>query len=147
MKSDPTKKTMKVTMKFLTRLKHTADAVELILGVIILSYCAISTVGLVFSIDIGKLFQDTAYLQRQLSNACLIIIGLELIQMITSYTVDAVVDVMLLAVSRQMIVEHTAPLENLLTVLALGLLFMIRKYLYISKIDRQDPQEDRTEKE
>ena len=49
----------------------------------------------------------------------------------------AVVDVMLLAVSRQMIVEHTAPLENLLTVISVGLLFLIRKYLYISKIDKR----------
>ena len=84
-----------------------------------------------------KLFYNTAYLQYQLSSACLIIIGVELIMMITSYSLDSVVDVMLLAVSRQMIVEHTAPLENLLTVISVGLLFLIRKYLYISKIDKR----------
>ena len=79
-----------------------------------------------------------------MSDACLIIIGIELIKMITSYTIDSVVDVMLLAVARQMVVEHTSPLENMLTVLAVGALFMIRKYLYISHLD--SPKKKRGEK-
>ena len=68
---------------------------------------------------------------------CLIIIGIELIKMITSYTIDSVVDVMLLAIARQMIVEHTSPIENLIAVLSIGILFVIRKYLYISRLDRR----------
>ena len=77
------------------------------------------------------------YFQGRLSDACLIIIGIELIKMITSYTIDSVVDVMLLAIARQMVVEHTTPLENLLAVLSVGVLFVIRKYLYISHLDRR----------
>ena len=68
---------------------------------------------------------------------CLIIIGIELIKMITSYTIDSVVDVMLLAIARQMIVEHTSPQENLLAVLSVGVLFVIRKFLYISRLDKR----------
>lgn len=124
---------------FQNALKHVAETVEMILGVIILFYCVVSTVGSVFTIDMDQLFRSAAYLQQQLSNACLIIIGIELIIMITSNSVDAVVDVMLLAVSRQMIVEHSTPLENLLTVVAVVLLFVIRKYLYISKSDKRPP--------
>ena len=142
------------------KLTRAAELIELLLGVIILLHCIVSTAGMVFSVNVVKLFYNTAYLQYQLSSACLIIIGVELIMMITSYSLDsvdsffdgaeasaalkerhdygcAVVDVMLLAVSRQMIVEHTAPLENLLTVISVGLLFLIRKYLYISKIDKR----------
>ncbi len=124
---------------FQNALKHIAEIVEIILGVIILFYCVVSTAGSVLTIDMDQLFQSAAYLQQQLSNACLIIIGIELIIMITSYSVDAVVDVMLLAVSRQMIVEHSTPMENLLTVVAVALLFVIRKYLYISKFDKRSP--------
>ena len=57
--------------------------------------------------------------------------------MITSYTIDSVVDVMLLAIARQMIVEHTSPQENLLAVLSVGVLFVIRKFLYISRLDKR----------
>ena len=55
--------------------------------------------------------------------------------MITSYTIDSVVDVMLLAIARQMVVEHTSPVENLIMVVAVGILFVIRKYLYVSFLD------------
>ena len=44
---------------------------------------------------------------------------------------------MLLAIARQMIVEHTSPIENLIAVLSIGILFVIRKYLYISRLDRR----------
>lgn len=121
------------------KLLGAAAAIELVLGMIILAACVISAVGMIFTTDFHELFRDPAYLQDRLSNACLIIIGIELITMITQYSIDSVVDVMLLAVARQMIVEHTAPLENLLAVVAVGLLFVIRKYLYISRIDKRKP--------
>lgn len=64
--------------------------------------------------------------------------------MITSYSIDSVVDVLLLAVARQSIVEHMIPIENLLTVLAVGVLFVIRKYLYISKVDSNRDAKDKS---
>ena len=89
-----------------------------------------------------QLFVSPDYLQARLSDACLIIIGIELIKMINSYTIDSVIDVMLLAIARQMVVEHTAPIENLVTVIAVGILFVIRKYLYISHLDRRKKKKD-----
>ena len=49
---------------------------------------------------------------------------------------------MLLAIARQMVVEHTAPIENLITVIAVGILFVIRKYLYISHLDSRKRKKD-----
>jgi len=121
------------------KISSAATAIEIGLGIIILFACLIAGVGMLLNTDFKLLFDAPDYLQARLSDACLIIIGIELIKMITSYTIDSVVDVMLLAVARQMIVEHTAPLENLITVMAVGLLFVIRKYLYISQIDRRKP--------
>ena len=119
------------------KLSAAATAIEITLGLIILVACVVSSLGLVFMTDVSLLFSVPNYLQSRMSDACLIIIGVELIKMITSYTIDSVVDVMLLAVARQMIVEHTSPAENMLAVLAVGLLFVIRKYLYISHLDRR----------
>nr|WP_297275043.1 phosphate-starvation-inducible PsiE family protein [uncultured Agathobaculum sp.] len=119
------------------KLSSAATAIEITLGLIILLACLICSFGLVFTTDMNTLFLVPDYLQERLSDACLIIIGIELIKMITSYTIDSVVDVMLLAIARQMIVEHTSPLENLLAVLSVGVLFVIRKYLYISRLDRR----------
>ena len=122
---------------FRDKLSNAATAVEITLGMVILIACIVSGIGMVAMTDMNKLFADPAYLQARMSSACLIIIGIELIKMITSYTIDSVVDVMLLAIARQMIVEHTSPIENLIAVLSIGILFVIRKYLYISRLDRR----------
>ena len=117
------------------KISSAATAIELALGLIILIACVVSSLGIIFTTDVQQLFTVPEYLQRRLSDACLIIIGIELIKMITSYTIDSVVDVLLLAVARQMVVEHTSPMENLMAVVAVGVLFVIRKYLYISHLD------------
>lgn len=121
-----------------------SEIMEIGLGIIILLLCLIAGIGMIFKTDFGVLISNPNYLQELLSDICLIIIGIELIKMITSYTIDSVVDVMLLAVARQMIVEHTSPLENLFAVFSVALLFAIRKYLYISQIDKREKEESGT---
>ena len=117
------------------KISTAATAIEITLGAIILIACIVASLGMVFNTDTIALISDPEYLQARLSDACLIIIGIELIKMITSYTIDSVVDVMLLAIARQMVVEHTSPVENLIMVVAVGILFVIRKYLYVSFLD------------
>ena len=128
------------------KISNAATVIEITLGLIILIACVVSSLGIVFTTDIQLLFSVPDYLQARLSDACLIIIGIELIKMITSYTIDSVVDVMLLAVARQMVVEHTSPGRVLLAegTAAVGALFVIRKYLYISHLD--GPKKKRDEK-
>lgn len=124
------------------KISGAATVIELTLGVIILIACVVASLGIVFMTDVQQLFVSPDYLQARLSDACLIIIGIELIKMINSYTIDSVIDVMLLAIARQMVVEHTAPIENLITVIAVGILFVIRKYLYISHLDSRKRKKD-----
>ena len=127
---------------FRDKLSSAATAVEITLGMVILIACIVSGIGMVALTDMNLLFANPSYLQARMSSACLIIIGIELIKMITSYTIDSVVDVMLLAIARQMIVEHTSPIENLIAVLSIGILFVIRKYLYVSRLDRRRSRKD-----
>ena len=70
-------------------------------------------------------------LQAYLTTAMTIIIGVEFVKMIFSYNINTVIEVLLLAVARQMVVTHTSPLENLITILSVTLLFAIRKFLYV----------------
>ena len=51
------------------RLARAAQLIELVLGIIILVHCIISTVGIICSLNVTKLFYNTAYLQYQLSSA------------------------------------------------------------------------------
>ena len=101
------------------KISGAATAIEITLGVIILIACVVASLGIVFTTDVQQLFVSPDYLQARLSDACLIIIGIELIKMINSYTI-----------------------ENLVTVIAVGILFVIRKYLYISHLDRRKKKKD-----
>lgn len=68
-----------------------------------------------------------------------IVIGIELLKMFCRHDLDSVVEVLLFAVARQVIIEHTSMIDNLLGVFAIAILFSIRKFLFVSALDKKDP--------
>lgn len=74
-------------------------------------------------------------LQDFLSTAFTVVIGVEFLKMLSRHNLSSVVEVLLFAISRQMVIEHTSPAENLLTVAAIAALFLIRKFLFIPGLD------------
>ena len=94
------------------KLTRAAELIELLLGVIILLHCIVSTAGMVFSVNVVKLFYNTAYLQYQLSSACLIIIGVKMTRMSTRKSLASPVAMMSLAFGRRTCVEDREPLDQ-----------------------------------
>lgn len=74
-----------------------------------------------------------------------LIIGIEFIKMLCRHDLDSVVEVLLFAVARYMIVEHLSIYQTLVGVIAIAILFVIRKFLFISAIDKQEDEPDRHE--
>lgn len=64
-----------------------------------------------------------------LDNAITLAIGAELIKMLCKHTPETIIEVLAFALARQLIVGHTAPWENLITVLAIAILFVVRRFL------------------
>ena len=58
-----------------------------------------------------------------------LVIGVELLKMFCRHDLDSVVEVLLFAVARQVIIEHTSMVDNLLCMLSVAILFCIRKFL------------------
>lgn len=67
-----------------------------------------------------------------------IIIGIELLKMLCRHDLDSVVEVLLFAVARGIVIEHMAIWETLIGILAIAILFIIRKYLFVSALDKQE---------
>lgn len=65
-----------------------------------------------------------------------IVIGIEILKMFCRHDLDSVVEVLLFAVARQMIIEHTSMVENLIGVIAIAVLFCTRKFLFVSALDK-----------
>ena len=59
----------------------------------------------------------------------LLVMGVEFVKLLALHTADAVVDVLLFTIVRQMIVSHTDAVETLLGVAAVAGIFAVKKFL------------------
>lgn len=78
------------------------------------------------------LYEDEAFqlfLRKILSFA----IGIEFVKMLVQHCPENVIDVLVFAIARQVIVEHASIKETLLRILGIGMLFAIEKYLIYHK--------------
>ena len=88
-------------------------------------------------IEIYKMFTSDGYFDTAntyLHNILTIVVGLEFVRMLINLTPANTLEVLIVAIARQVIVNHNDPLSNIACVLCIGGLFAIRKFL-ISKSD------------
>ena len=119
-----------------SKLYRLVTGLEVLVGICILVAVAAATFGLIADIHIPTIISSPTSLQAYLTTAMTIIIGVEFVKMIFSYNINTVIEVLMLAVARQMVVTHTSPIENLITILSVTLLFAIRKFLYVPHLDQ-----------
>lgn len=74
-------------------------------------------------------FSDTGSLVKIFDDAIILAIGAELIKMLCKHTPETVIEVLAFALARHLIVVDTTPLENLITVVAIAVLFAVRRFL------------------
>lgn len=67
-----------------------------------------------------------------------IVVGLEFVKMLILHTPRAVTDVLLFAIARQLVVNHSSAVDTLLGVAAVALIFLIKKFL-LSREDSIPP--------
>lgn len=127
--------------KFISVLLRISGAVEVLLSIIVLVAILISSVSLVWELGIfnGE-FIVPDKLDAFLGQALGLVVGVEFIKMLIRHTPGAVIEVLLFAIARQLIVYHTSTLETLIGILAVGCAFAIRKFLFVEKIDVDAPE-------
>ncbi len=79
--------------------------------------------------EMDSLFQT--FLGRTMALA----IGVELIKMFSKPSLNTVIEVLLFALARQLVVEHPSTVDFFIGVVAVALLFAVRKYLYVEKTE------------
>ena len=103
--------------------------IELIIAVIMCCVIAIMTFKLLTVAIPNYIADGEIEIEGFLEKVMMLAIGLEFVKMLCKHTPSTVIDVLLFAIARQMIVEHTTTLENLIGIVALAGLFATRKYL------------------
>jgi len=112
---------------------------EIFIGFLLLAALLFAGIGLVRDVVPMQLIDDPKRFSALLSATATLVLGIEFIRMLCTHTLDSVLEIMLLAIARQMLVEHTTPLENMISVASMALLYLVRKYLYIPKLDHIKP--------
>ena len=79
--------------------------------------------------DLEYLKSSSASLVAVLDKAIILAIGAEFIKMLCKHTPETVIEVLAFALARQLIVGHASPIENLITVIAIAILFAVRRFL------------------
>lgn len=109
---------------------------EICVAVVIMIAILMSSTSLIYGlVDMAKNCLEPTAFQKFLGLAFNIVIGIEFIRMLCRHNLSSVVEVLLFAIARQLIIEHTSPVENLVTISAIAILFLIRKYLFIPNLD------------
>ena len=67
-----------------------------------------------------------------------ILMCLELIMMLCRHDLDSIIEVMIFAVTKNLLMVHESNVHVLLGVVALALLFAIRKYLFLSSAELEE---------
>ena len=103
--------------------------IELVIAVIMCCVIAIMTAKLLTTAIPNYIVDGKIEIEGFLEKVMLLAIALEFVKMLCKHTPSTVIDVLLFAIARQMVVEHTSTLENLIGIVALAGLFATRKYL------------------
>ena len=80
--------------------------------------------GLLFD---GNDVEIRSFLERALD----IVIGIEFIKMLAKHSPGSSLEVLLYAIARHMVVGHESAIENLLSVGAIALIFIVRKFFFV----------------
>jgi len=109
---------------------------ELLVSVIVgVSILVFGVKLVVDTMNVSTISQGVDALVNVLDDAIVLAIGAELIKMLCKHTPETVIEVLAFALARQLIVGHAKPWENLLTVVAIAILFAVRRFLLIRHHD------------
>ena len=108
---------------------------EIALSLVILVVIALSGFRLILEVaGTSVTAMDTEFFTSFLSQALSLVVGVEFVKMLCQHSAQTVVEVLMFATARQMVVEHLDPSETLLGVI-IAILFAIRKYLMTDNDD------------
>ncbi len=122
------------------KLKHIlikiSEYIELVIA-IMLTIALIVSLVLLFC-DIKSFITGGISLNDTLEYALTIVVGIEFIKMLLKNTPGSVIELVLFAVARQVIISHSGALENLIGVLAVAVIFITWKFFFIPRFQEDN---------
>lgn len=73
--------------------------------------------------------RDISSLETFLQEMLTFVVGIEFVKMLIFHNPERVIDALIFATSRQLVVEHTNGVETIVRIVGIGLLFAIQRFL------------------
>lgn len=125
---------------------NVARYTEIVLSIVILIVIALTGIRLIYTItEISILDMDIDFFTEFLANALSLVVGVEFVKMLCRHSAQTVVEVLLFATARQMVVEHLDPVQTLIGIIGIAILFAVRKYLMTDSDDMTPHQKSASE--
>ena len=120
-------KRLKKSHEYMYKITHVG---ELLLAIVILIAIIISGVSLVLELtQFSFTHLDISAFTQFLANGLSLAVGIEFVKMLCKYTPETVVEILMFAIARQMIVEHLQLSQMFIGICAIAVLCAVRKYL------------------
>ena len=116
---------------FRDQIAEAAGILEVVLSAIVLIALLMSVIPLLKLMPGLLTDADSMEVHTFLKRALDIVIGIEFIKMLAKHSPGSSLEVLLYAIARHMIVGHESAMENLLSVVAIALIFVVRKYFFV----------------
>ncbi|MGE9975241.1 transporter [Bariatricus sp. HCP28S3_A7] len=112
-------------------LRKVSSFLEIFISVVLTVSIILVAVKLAMSLKNIPNFDMYPNYSDLLENCLSLIIGVEMIRMLYQQTPSTVFEVLLFAIARQIIVEHSNPVATLIGVISIAILFATRKFLFV----------------
>ena len=116
---------------FRDQIAEAAGILEVVLSGIVLVALLMSIVPLVELMPGLLTDADSLEIRTFLERALDIVIGIEFIKMLAKHSPGSSLEVLLYAIARHMVVGHESALDNLISVGAIALIFVVRKFFFV----------------
>lgn len=128
---------MKWTIR--VRLATVASFLEIFLACLLAIALAICGVRMIPSLfGLAMMREPVTAFHEYLETLFVLVIGTEALKMLCKHTPGSALEVLLFTIAREMVVKETSPVENLIVVASIAVIFAIRKYLFVPAFGRED---------
>ena len=111
---------------------------EIALSAIMLVVIIVLIIPMIYNfISIPLLSIKASQFTEFLGNILTLIIGVEFVKMLAKQTAENLLEVLMFAIARQMIVEHLNMIDTLIGIISIAIIFFIRKYLLLKTTDNK----------
>lgn len=104
-------------------------SIELVMALIVIAAVILQALSLIPLLQELAASRTAEVYESILSQVLNIIIGVEFFRLLAAPDIKVVLEVMMFAMTRHMIVEHSTAAENLLTVIGIGIIAFLQQFL------------------